>query len=151
NIALNELMPPVVIEQVLVDQSPVRSNGEVQLAPGKEKFEFHFTGLSFVAAERVRFKYKLEGFDKDWVDAGTKRDASYTNIPAGHYKFRVIACNNDSVWNLEGASFAFYVQPRFYQTYWFYALCIVVVALLAGTLYRLRVRKMRAEFSAVLA
>jgi ligand-binding sensor domain-containing protein/signal transduction histidine kinase len=147
----NEYLAPVVIEQVLVDYVLVAPGQQNTFAAGKDRFEFHFTGLSYVASEKVQFKYKLEGFDADWINAGTKRDASYTNIPPGHYTFRVIASNNDLVWNPNGASFQFYLKPHFYQTYWFYALCAVFAALIGWTLYRLRVRQIQSEFSAVLA
>lgn len=151
SIKLNDLIPPVVIEQVLVDQKPVTADTAASLSPGKGKFEFHFTGLSYIAPEKVRFKYKLEGFDRDWVDAGTRRDAAYTNIPPGHYTFRVLACNNDLVWNEQGAAFNFYLRPYFYQTTWFYALCVIAALLLGWAIYHIRVKQMRAQFAAVLA
>src|SRR6185503_12869981 len=113
----NERAPPVVIEQLMVDGQAIAARGNVELAPGKEKLDLHYTGLSFQAPEKVRFKYLLEGFDKNWVDAGSKREASYTNIPPGRYVFRVKASNNDGVWNETGASFEFYLKPYFYQTY----------------------------------
>jgi signal transduction histidine kinase len=150
-IRINDHVPPVIIERVVVDNTPINATENIRFASGKERFEFHFAGLSYVAPEKVQFKYKLEGFDGDWIDAGTRRDASYTNIPAGHYSFKVIASNNDLVWNLNGASFEFYLQPHFYQTYWFYAFCVVIAGLLGWLLYRFRVRQMNAEFSAVLA
>jgi len=151
HLRINDLAPPVVIESVIVDGATVDLLEGPRFSSEKEKFEFHFTGLSYNAPEKVRFKYKLEGFDKDWVDAGTKREASYTNIRPGHYTFRVIASNNDQVWNSTGASFQFYLQPHFYQTYWFYLACVVMALLLGWASYNLRVRQMRAQFSAVLA
>ena len=81
-----------------------------------------------MAPEKVRFKYKLEGFDKDWIDSGTRRIAYYTNLRPGAYTFRVIASNNDGVWNETGAAFALYLKPYFYQTYWFYAICVLALA-----------------------
>jgi signal transduction histidine kinase len=104
-----------------------------------------------VAPEKVRFKYKLEGFDKDWVDSGTRRVAYYTNLRPGNYTFRVIASNNDGVWNQTGAAFALYLKPYFYQTYWFYTVCLLALILLAWLVFRLRVRGMQAQFGAVLA
>jgi ligand-binding sensor domain-containing protein/signal transduction histidine kinase len=148
---INPLPPPIVIEQVLVDNKPVAIAGEARIAPDKQKFEFHFTGLSFLAPGKVSFKYKLEGFDKDWVDAGANREAFYTNIGSGHYVFRVIAANNDGVWNETGASFRFYLEPHFYQTVWFYSMCLAAVALMVLGLHRLRVRQVEARFRAVLA
>src|SRR5262249_40319682 len=90
----NPLAPPVVIEQVVADNQQIRQE-LAELGPGNKKIEFHFSGLSLIVPEKVKFKYMLEGFDRDWVDAGSKREAFYTNIPAGRYTFRVIASNND--------------------------------------------------------
>jgi signal transduction histidine kinase len=104
-----------------------------------------------VAPEKVQFKYRLEGFDRDWVDAGSRRSAYYTNLRPGSYRFQVIACNNDGVWNQTGAAFGLYLKPYFYQTYWFYGLCLLLMAWLAWHLYRLRVRRIEDQFSAVLA
>ena len=103
-----------------------------------------------MAPEKVRFKYKLEGFDKDWIDSGTRRIAYYTNLRPGAYTFRVTASNNDGVWNQSGAAFSLYLKPYFYQTYWFYAVCLLAVGLLAWLLFRLRVRGIQAQFGAVL-
>jgi signal transduction histidine kinase/CheY-like chemotaxis protein/HPt (histidine-containing phosphotransfer) domain-containing protein len=133
----------VLIEQVVVDNAVIESSEKVELSAGKEKFEFRYTGLSFIAPEKVKFKYKLEGFDKEWVDAGTRRVAYYTNIAPGNYTFRVMACNNDGVWNEAGAAISFYLPPYFYQTRWFYVLCALGVLLLAVCLYVLRVRQLK--------
>jgi len=139
----NELPPPVIIEQALVNDQAIDLNERIQLPPGQEKFEFHYTGLSLLAPEKVKFRYKLEGFDKDWIDAGPRRVAYYTNIPPGNYRFRVIASNNDGVWNEVGASLEFYLAPHFYQTYWFYALCALAVILIGVGLSLLRVRHLK--------
>ena len=109
---------------------------------GREKFEFHYTGLSLLAPENVRFKYKLEGLDRDWIDAGARRAAYYTNIPPGDYRFRVLASNNDGLWNETGAARAFYLAPYFHQTYLFYALCAGAALLLGGSVYLARVRQL---------
>jgi ligand-binding sensor domain-containing protein len=151
NITLNDRAPPVIVERVLVDNEPLDLAQRATLDPGREKFEIHYTALSFLAPEKVKFKYKLEGFDREWVDAGNHREVSYTNIPAGDYRFRVVASNDDGIWNEAGASFEFYLKPHFYQTYWFYGLCAVGVAMVGFGIYRLRVRQMRSQFSAVLA
>jgi ligand-binding sensor domain-containing protein len=149
-IRLNEQPPPVVIEQLRIDDESVVPGLRIEIPPGKTRFDFYYTGLSFVAPEKVRFKYKLEGFDKDWVDGGARRIAYYTNLPPGNYRFRVLACNNDGVWNEAGATFDFYLKPHFYQTYWFYILCALGLGLLIRQLYRLRLRRMEAQFAAVL-
>ena len=151
NTQFNTRVPPVVIEQIRVDDRPVTSLADLQLSPSTTRLEFHYAALSFVAPDKVRFKYKLEGFDRDWIDAGTKRSASYTNLKPGKYTFHVIASNNDGVWNLEGASAQFYWRPHFYQSYWFYALLLMLLALLVWQIYRLRVRRIQKQFDAVLA
>ncbi len=145
NIEINRLIPPVIVEQVVVDSQAIALPAQTTLPPGKGKFEFYYTGLSFLAPEKVRFKFKLEGFDQDWIDAGTRRIAYYTNLPPGNYRFRVMACNNDGVWNEDGAAFAFYLRPHFYQTYWFYALCVLAAALIGVGIYLLRIRQVKAH------
>ena len=150
-IKTNAQPPPVTIEEIRVDEHSIAPRGKMELPPGNSRLEFYYTAPSFVAPDKVRFKYKLEGFDSNWVEGGSRRIAYYTNLRPGSYTFRVIACNNDGVWNETGAAFGFYLKPYFYQTYWFYALGLLVLALLAWQLYRLRVRGMRAQFAAVLA
>jgi len=151
NIPLNTSPPPIAIEQLFVDNESIPLTQKVTLSPGIARLDFYYTALSFIAPENVRFKYKLEGFDDNWIDGGGRRVASYTNLRPGNYKFRVIAANNDGVWNETGAALDFYLQPRFYQTYWFYLLCVLLLALTAWQLYRLRVRRMALQFRAVLA
>ncbi|HEV2862262.1 MAG TPA: two-component regulator propeller domain-containing protein [Pyrinomonadaceae bacterium] len=148
-VARNSVPPPVVVEEVRVDGEPVA--GTPTLAPGSSRFDFHYAGLSFVAPEKVRYRYKLEGFDKDWVEGGDRRVAYYTNLGPGEYTFRVVACNNDGVWSEAPAAFSFTLRPHFYRTYWFYALCALGLALVAWQLYALRLRQIRARFDAVLA
>jgi signal transduction histidine kinase/ligand-binding sensor domain-containing protein/CheY-like chemotaxis protein len=140
HLRLNLLSPSVVIEELVADGRVVKPSKTLQLAPGAEKLEFHYTGLSLLAPERVRFKYRLEAFDRRWVEEDTRRVAYYTNIPPGSYTFRVLGCNNDGVWNETGASLTFYLKPRFYQTNWFYAVCLLSVLLGGRGVYRFRVR-----------
>ena len=149
----NSLPPPVHIERLFVDDQSFdqRSASNVKLKPGSEKIEFHYTALSFADPAKMRFKYKLEGFDHEWVDAGTRRVAYYTNISPGSYNFRVLASNNDDVWNEAGASLNFYVKPHFYQTTWFYFICIAAVFGAAMGLHRQKMRKASKEFVAVLS
>ncbi len=115
----NQLPPPVVIEELLVDGKPVALNAPLRVPPGGPLLEFHYTGLSFTVPENVRFKYRLEGLSSDWLDAGTQRSVRYSYIPPGDYTFHVIACNNDGVWNETGASLDFTMLPHFWQTWWF--------------------------------
>jgi ligand-binding sensor domain-containing protein/signal transduction histidine kinase len=104
----------------------------LSIAPGKRRFEFHYTGLSFNAPERVRFRYQLEGLDPDWVEAGARRTAFYSYVPPGNYRFRVIACNSDGVWNETGASLPLTVLPHFWQAWWFLGLAGVGLLVSVG-------------------
>lgn len=147
----NSHPPPVVIEQIRIDDKSFAPSERLELPAGTTRFDLYYTAPSFVAPDKVRFKYKLEGFDNDWIDSGTRRIAYYTNLRPGAYTFRVIASNNDGVWNETGAAFGIYLKPYFYQTYWFYTLCLLALVILAWLLFRLRVRGMQAQFGAVLA
>jgi signal transduction histidine kinase/ligand-binding sensor domain-containing protein/CheY-like chemotaxis protein/HPt (histidine-containing phosphotransfer) domain-containing protein len=141
HIRSNPLPPPVQIEQVTVDAVPLTQGAPV--SPGHQQWEFHYTALSLLAAPRSRFRYRLEGFDEHWVDAGNRRTAYYTSLPPGTYTFRVIASNNDGVWNDTGASFHFTLKPHFYQTFWFVLLCVLAFLVAAGACYRWRVGHLR--------
>ncbi len=148
DIKVNQLPPPVLIEKVLVDGRPVNgfdhAAGPVRIPPGRQRFEFYYTGLSFVAPEKVSFKYRLKGLDHDWTDAGPKRTIIYSYIPPGSYRFQVMACNSDGVWNAAAAEVAFTVQPYFWQTWWFYLVAGLSAAglLSSGALWVAR-RRMR--------
>ena len=143
----NHLPPPVVIEEVRVDEQPVALPVDpaqpLVIAPGRHRLEFNYSGLSFVAPEKVRFKYRLESLDQDWVDAGTKRVANYSYIPPGQYAFMVSACNNDGVWSETGASLAFSVRT-FWQTWefrivaWLGAMVLAGISVLLATRRRMR-------------
>jgi ligand-binding sensor domain-containing protein/signal transduction histidine kinase len=147
----NTIPPPVAIEQVLIDDQPVDPSNALVVSPGRSHFEFHYAGLSFIAPQKVRYRYKLNGFDHDWVDAGTRRIAYYTNLPPGRYSFRVLASNNDGVWNETGAFVDLQLRPHFYQTYWFYTLLLLSLAMLAYCIYRWRLRQAELRFAAVLS
>jgi signal transduction histidine kinase/CheY-like chemotaxis protein/ligand-binding sensor domain-containing protein len=138
----NPLPPPVAIEAVTINQHEVSAaTASVPVESGE--VEFHFSALSYFAPEKVSFKCKLEGYEEDWTTPPTPGFIGYTNLNPGHYKFRVKAANNDGVWNEEGASFSFYLKPRFYQTRWFYSLCGLVLLLSAAGIYLLRIRQIR--------
>ncbi len=109
--------PLMVVKGVEVDAPD--DTRPLRIPPGHRRFEFHYTGLSFVAPDKVRFRRMLQGMEHDWVDAGVKRVAEYSFLPPGNYTFKVCACNNDDVWNEAGASVAFTVLPFFWQTLWF--------------------------------
>lgn len=151
---INPLPPPVRIEQMLVDDKKFADGndiGPLKIPPGWHRIEFEYTGLSFVAPEKVRFKYRLDNFETEWADAGTKRLAFYNYIPPGNYSFQVTACNNDGVWNKTGASLKFEVLPYLWQTTWFQATGGLAAALAVGgvawfeTRRRMRRRLERAE------
>jgi signal transduction histidine kinase/CheY-like chemotaxis protein/ligand-binding sensor domain-containing protein len=139
----NPLPPPVHIEQLLVDGRPVALTEHLDLPPGGGGLEFHYTATSLLIPERVRFRYMLEGYDHDWVDAGTRRVAYYTQVPGGSYRFRVIAANNDGVWNQVGAEASIRLQPHFYEAVWFESLCVIVFLVGAVGIFRLRVRQIQ--------
>jgi signal transduction histidine kinase/ligand-binding sensor domain-containing protein len=138
----NPTPPPVVIESLIVDGQPAAPGAVAErLPPDHQRLEFHFSGLSFVAPNKVLFKYRLEGIDDGWVDAGPKRTASYSRLPAGNYRFRVIACNNDGVWNSEGTALALTVAPFFWQTWWFVGSCTLLVIVSAAMTARYVTRR----------
>jgi PAS domain S-box-containing protein len=143
NIKINMRPPPVIIEQVIVDGEPMEPGAGIKFPPGKKNFEFHYTGLSFTVPKKVKFKYILAGYNKKWIDAEARRIAYYTSIPPGHYHFKVKACNNDGVWNETGASFEFDLKPYFYQTWWFYFSCGLLLVLSGIGFYRLRVKQLK--------
>ncbi len=142
----NPLAPPVVIEESLINQMQVPDQASMPV--GRGELEFHFAGLSFAEPSRVVFRYKLEGFDKDWISSGGRHTAYYTNIPPGKYQFRVMAANNDGVWNEAGASLNFTLSPKFYQTHWFLMLCATVTAVLGLFAYQWRIRRIAAVLDA---
>jgi PAS domain S-box-containing protein len=142
---VNNLKPPVVIGRVVADQRVIPPGHSMEFGASTEHFEFHYSALSFLVTDRVMFKYKLEGYDNDWVDAGTRRVAYYTNLRPGKYRFRVIASNNDGLWNDTGATVEFYLAPHFYETYWFYGLCFCAGILLVFAVLRLRTRNWNAR------
>jgi signal transduction histidine kinase len=146
----NRLPPPVVIEDVTVDNQPVAAARPVRIDPGRTRLAVHYAGLSFAAPSRVRYRYRLVGFDPDWIDAGTRRVAYYTNIPPGRYTFRVLAANNDGVWNESGAALPVEVLPHAWQSWWFRTLATLAALFAATLLYRLRVRNVELRFAAVL-
>lgn len=143
--------PPVVIESVAIDGRSQRLSNMRELAPGDENLQFRYTALSLRAPQRITFRYKLDGFDSDWVDAGTRRQAFYTNLRPGDYRFRVTACNADGTCNEAGTSLAFVLPARFYQRTWFYLSCAVLLALLARFAYVFRIRHLERQFGAILA
>ncbi|MEI6613451.1 MAG: two-component regulator propeller domain-containing protein [Chrysiogenales bacterium] len=145
----NDRVPPVKLEKVMVDQKNLLAPGtglsqEVKLPAGGRRFEFHYTALSFIRSDKIEFKYKLEGYDRDWTSAGNRRQAFFNNLRPGRYRFRVIAANADGVWNMTGAQFAFYLRPFIYQTWWFLVLAGLAFAVLSAVSWQLLKKYLRA-------
>jgi len=139
----NPLPPPVLLEEVVVNRSPIEATPGRELAPGTRELELHYTALSFMAPEKVQFRYRLEGFDPRWVEAGGRRSAYFTSIPPGRYRFQVLACNNDGVWSESGASWAFVIRAPLWTQWWAY---LFYVGLAAGSIalgVRLRIRALQ--------
>ncbi len=139
----NDRPPPVLVEEVTVDGKPIDPKAPADIPPGARTVVIRYTALSFVSPERVRFLCKLEGADERWTPADNQRLAVYRNLPPGRYVFRVKACNNDGVWNEEGASFAFNLRPFFYQTRWFYLLCALLLLTAGPLVFLARVRRLK--------
>ena len=144
-ILLNPVPPTVVIEQVVSAGTHLDAPERIVLPPGSDKVEFGYTALSFRSPQAVRFRYRLEGFERDWVDAGTRRRAYYTNLPPGHYRFHVLAANEDGVWSRTGASLDIALARHFYQTSWFRVAALLCAAFAVTLGYRLRVRRLEAR------
>ena len=139
----NPLAPPVKIERMIADDRNLQASVGLRLPPNTKRLEFQYTALSLTAPERVRFRYKLEGYDADWRGPVSARSASYTNLPPRDYRFHVIACNNDGVWNEEGAALEFTIVPAFHQTRAFFVLCAAAAGCLAWAAYRWRIRQVK--------
>src|SRR5258708_6745489 len=144
----NALPPPVHVEEVIADRKSYSSGKNLRLPPLTRDLEIDYTALSFVVPQKVRFRYRLEGRDVAWQEPGTRRQAFYSDLRPGRYQFRVIACNNDGVWNEAGAILDFSVAPAWYQTNWFRALCLVSGGFIVCVIFRLRVRQISRAISA---
>lgn len=141
HIAHNEVPPPVHIEKVLADRKPYAPRDKLVLPALMLDLEIDYAALSFVDPQRVQSRYKLEGRDTQWQDAGSRRQAFYTDLRPGPYRFRVIACNNDGVWNEVGDSFTFRIAPAWYQTNVFRISYVLSVLLLLWLFYYLRMKQ----------
>ncbi|HEV8157624.1 MAG TPA: diguanylate cyclase, partial [Pyrinomonadaceae bacterium] len=144
DLKVNHSPPPVVVEKVIVDKREIDLNSQkIVVPPGEGDLQFQYTSLSFRSPGKIQFKYKLEGYDREWTDAATRRAAFYTKVPPGEYRFLVTACNGDGVWNETGASVSFTLQPHFYQTKSFYSLCAAAAGGVAIAAYKRRVSQMK--------
>ena len=133
----------MLIESVTLERDSVDFQSGVIIKPGQRDLEISYTGLSYIKSEQMKFKYKLEGLDADWVDAGTRRVAYFPYLPPGEYTFRVIAANSDSVWNDKGASLNVIVRAAFWQQLWFWLLCAGAVIGTADFAIRGRIVQLR--------
>lgn len=143
-IATNEVVPPVIIEEIHTSEETyiISDSNEFQLAVNERDFEFRFSALSFVEPAKNEFRYRLRGFNDDWIEAGNRRMATYTNIPAGAYTFEVMGSNNAGTWNPEPAAISIVIAPYFYETKWFTVLMILLIGLIIYGGVRLRIRKL---------
>jgi signal transduction histidine kinase len=147
HLAMNKLPPPVHIEQVTADGKTYDVSDGLRLPPLVRNLAFDFVALSLVAPEKNRYRFKLEGWDRDWREAVNELRVEYSNLPPKHYKFRVLACNNSGVWNEEGAALDFVIPPAWYQTNWFRAACVAAFLAMVWGVYELRVRQLAAQFN----
>jgi ligand-binding sensor domain-containing protein/signal transduction histidine kinase len=131
--------PPVIIDEVTIDNESAHASEVVRIEPGKVTFEISYTGLSFINPEQLKFRYRLEGLDSDWFEAGSRRTAYYSHLPPGNYLFRVIAANREGLWNEQGAKIRIVVVPPFWRTWWFTLLAASLLVAVAGLLYTRRI------------
>jgi signal transduction histidine kinase/ligand-binding sensor domain-containing protein len=150
HLPLNPLPPPVHIEQITADGQTYDASNGLRLPAGVRNLSFEFTALSLVVPEKVRFRVKLEGQDKDWRELVNTRHVEYTNLPPRTYRLRVLAANNSAVWNEDGAALEFAIPPLWYQTNWARALAAAMVVALMWAAYRIRVRQLAHQFSLTL-
>jgi signal transduction histidine kinase/ligand-binding sensor domain-containing protein len=135
--------PRVVIEGMTIDREPLAIAGQVRLTPGQENLEIQYTGLSWSRPQAIKFKFRLIGLDRAWVDAGARRTAYYSHLPPGSYTFNVIADNGEGVWNASGKTLAIVVLPPFYQTWWFRAAVASSLVALVWLSWRYRIAQLR--------
>ena len=147
-IVRNTVVPPVAIRALTADGKAYQPGSVVSFPALTRTLEIDYTALSLAIPERVRFRHRLEGWDTNWHEAGARRTASYTDLKPGPYKFRVVASNNDGVWNEEGATLAFTVAPAWFQTLWFQGLVVMAVVGATIGLYQIRLRRVSSAMSA---
>lgn len=150
HIPFNEVPPPVHVQQIRTDAASYDASNGLRLPPGVHELTIDYTALSLAAPEKVRFRYRLEGQDAAWKEVVNERQVRYTNLAPTSYTFRVIACNNDGVWNKTGATVQFSIAPAYYQTAWFRLCCVVALLMLLWAVYLVRVRQLEAQFVASL-
>ena len=144
----NPLAPQVHVEAVVADHRHYALTSLLRLGMNPRELQIDYSATSLVAPNKVQFRYRLEGHDEAWREPGTRRDAIYTDLPPGHYRFHVVASNDDGVWNMDGTSLNIEVPPSFFQTWWFVALCVLAAGLALWALVRSRIRQVRAHLHA---
>src|SRR5262249_14118557 len=152
HLSFNTIPPPVHVEQMIADRHVYgltsAANHEVPLPPRIRDLQIDYTALSLVAPDKNQFGYRLDGFDRDWQDAGNRRQAFYTNLPPRSYRFRVIASNNSGAWNETGDALEFSIAPAYYQTTWFRAAVVIAGLTLLWAAHRYRLRRLAYDFDA---
>jgi ligand-binding sensor domain-containing protein/signal transduction histidine kinase len=151
NLERRFVTPAVAIEEVIVDGGRRSAADTGALVAGRNNVEFDYTGVTFIAPTRVTFRYMLEGFNTGWIDAGTSRQAFYSNLPPGRFRFRVTACSPEGGCGEAPHPLVFTIEPRLYQRAWFFPACGVVLALGGWAVYQLRIRRLKEEFNLILA
>lgn len=146
NLAVNTVIPAVHIEDVIADGTAAPATDSLSLAPLTRQIQIDYTATSLSLPQRVLFRYKLEGHDKEWQEAGNRRQAFYNDLKPGRYRFIVLACNNSGLWNKTGASITFTVDPAWFQTRWFMLLCITLAVAFLCFFYWLRMKQLRSRF-----
>ncbi|MEQ8476490.1 two-component regulator propeller domain-containing protein [Fulvivirga sp.] len=142
-IKVNEIRPPVVVEFFKVNDEPYNLDKDIVVPAGKNRIGISFASLSYRYPSKNQYKYQLVGYDDDWIISKGERETSYTNLPPGDYVFKVIAANNDKIWNEEGAIVSFRIKPAFYQTTWFIVFSILTVFAIVVLIYNLRVSSLK--------
>jgi PAS domain S-box-containing protein len=139
----NPIAPPVYLQKVLVNGELQSGSSNAPAHPGRGELAFHYNAVTYIVPQKIQFRYQLDGYDHDWVEAGSQRSAVYANLKPGNYVFHVQACNADGIWNNEGATFAVTLPPEFYQTTWFKIAAVAAVLLGLSGIYGWRIRHIR--------
>ena len=144
----NKITPPVHIERITANDKTYDASNGLRLPPRVRDLKIDYTALSFVAPEKVQFRYQLEGQDRDWREVANDREVQYSNLPPGNYVFRVTAANNSGLWNEAGDTLDFSIAPMYYETNWFRAACLAALMVLVWVFYRMRLHQLRRRFHA---
>lgn len=149
--ARNDPAPPVVIESPVVNGVPIEPGMISNLPGGQKNIQLKFAGLSYLQPELIRYRYRLQGYDKDWVNAGSRPEAFYTNLPPGKYKFEVAACTFGDPCKDDAASIEFALTPLIYQRAWFWPLCAILAAALGWLAYKLHIRRLHERYDLIVS